>query len=367
MKQYLHAKDGPTKANASLVGRHSASTANQLRPPTLQLQASSAHKKAPPLSPKKTVEGMKPELLQKDPDLKPDYTAYLLMILSLWRTNYPSYLKEFTSEIISQFGEFGKEMVIRSDLFAAFEEEEGLSVVDPKSVSGMTAKGYSDNKKQSANMTSCIMIQQSILKKVFEKNAGIDIKETHRYDWDGDKNQVIKSRGKSTSYDFYSMMKPRDIGAWRPAKAGMAERPKPGDMYLLSSVSTGYQSHIGYVKYIEKINDTYEIWHTFDGGQPVGAAIQSKEKGAQAYKPDGSRSNERLYNVKTNIIQIDGKKIKELRNPSSSSDKDELEPATSKAPKIYQDGKPKKVMGWIDIGALIQQTVTTEAPDIGEE
>ncbi|HHG86687.1 MAG TPA: hypothetical protein ENJ82_18205 [Bacteroidetes bacterium] len=363
MKHSKKQQTSPKRTNTQPL-RKKSTTGKRFAPPPFQLKSDPIQRKegrqpdnqekesqqSPPQAAREMVAGMTPDAIKENPELQKEVLMQLIMILSFWRANYGEHYVDLQAEMVAQFGEFGKEVVIREGMFSAFSQEEGLSATDTKSVSGITKDGYVRQKAGMAKMTTCVTIQQKIMDKVFGAQTGINIKKTPGLDWKPEQGGKVWSQKKSRTYDFYGADKAKKIDAWTDAKPGMSGRPQPADLYSLLDSDTGFLSHVGYVKYIEKLNDDYEVWHTFDGGQPAGEMIsgllQNGEK--RTYKPDGSRSNERLYNVKKNTLMVAPEKVKELRGESDPEGQEKVRMKT------YQDGKERKLLGWADLGKMIE-------------
>ncbi|MCB9230959.1 MAG: hypothetical protein H6581_04815 [Bacteroidia bacterium] len=343
-------------------------------PPVFQLEAGdkapetpaqTGTKPAPPQSAADLIKSLKPEEFKDHPELKPQLVQLLMMLLSVWRANYPDHYKSLTDEIIRTYGDLGKEVVVREELFDNFSHEEGLSVGDSKSISGATKAKWIADKDSNSKLTSCVTIAQKLLEKSFQEHADVEIKKSHSIEWIPptyeDDKKTVKTPGRkkksaytSTSYDFYGDDKAKETGSWMdPSNIETGGRPQMGDMYLLKSITgdnKGNLSHIGYVKFIETTsNDNFEIWHTFDGGQPVGEKLGT-------HNPDGSRTNIRVFDKKKRTLKVDYAKYRELKGLPPLTEAEIEERKKSGADKVNQDGEEKALYGWIDIGKLIKPT-----------
>jgi hypothetical protein len=108
-------------------------------------------------------------------------------------------------------------------------------------------------------MTTCIAVQTTILKKAFE-DLGSEIKETLVWSQKLDKQGKFKASTGSdgqvkrrTQFDFGTLGRfhAEDIDAWHTARRGMGddERPKSGDIFVLSKLGEGIKIAKGNLSY----------------------------------------------------------------------------------------------------------------------
>ena len=114
------------------------------------------------------------------------------------------------------------------------------------------------------------------------------------------------------------------VGAWHPGAAGMAERPRPGDILLLYKAESPNEfSHIGYLKSISNGGGT-ETWTTVDGGQGAAGKYDKNGNLIQAGR-ESIQAVARTYESGTNLI----------------------------AGETSQGGKARVLRGWVDVDGLV--------------
>ncbi len=250
-----------------------------------------------------------------------------------------------------------KELTVRRELFKMFAEHHDKN----NTQSGIGTNQSNVKAKVESKVTSCNAYQSKLLGEAFGKadagskqagGEGVSIKATKQYGWDMKAKKTTIGAPKK-AFGFFDNLgrAAKEAGAWTAGAAGLT--PKAGDMYVLAK--GGSISHIGFFKFSEPTNDPkFDVWHTFDGGQPAGQPMSGEIAGAVKTVRDGALNNvKRVYAKADNTAVIpDPARLATLRGETEEPSSDEKQP--KKKVQINQDGELRTVAGIIDIGKLIE-------------